>query len=128
MENNNVKELEQELIKNNYTYMDHCFSGTKLGEESIESLSKRIDENNDSDNYSTIIIRKEFLGEIISMLLNYEDLLWEKYCGSGPKNNAWDVGDMYEILHDITTELGYKVYIKTDKTPKECKMNDHYVI
>lgn len=125
---NNIKDLEQELIKNNYTYMDHCFSGTKLGEDSIESLSKLISDRKLEDQYATIMISKESLGSIISMLLNYEDVLWKHLNDPVSSDDPWTVGDLFEELHDITTGLGYKVYSKSDKTPKDCKMNDYYVI
>lgn len=125
---NNIKELEQELIKNNYTYMDHCFSGTKLGEESIESISKEIADRKLEDQFATIMISKESLGSIISMLLNYEDVLWKHLNDPVSSDEPWAVGDLFEELHDITTGLGYKVYSKSDKTPKDCKMNDYYVV
>lgn len=125
---NNIKDLEQELIKNNYTYMDHCFSGTKIGEESIESISKDIKDRKLNDQFVTIMISKESLGSIISILQNYEDILWKHLNDPISIDDPWTVGDLFEELHDITTGLGYKVYSKSDKTPKACKMNDYYVI
>lgn len=120
------KVTEEELQKNNYQYMDHCYNGTKLGEKSIEVYVK---EEQLQDEYATVIMRKDIFADIVAKLLNYEHLLWSINGGEGPKDVAWDVGDLYEVVHDCITDAGYKVYERdNDNTPKDCKLEDCYVI
>ena len=117
---------EEELQKNNYQYMDHCYNSTKLGAKSIEAYVKK---EQLQDEYATVTMPKGMFADIVAKLLNYEHVLWKTNGGEGERDNAWDIGDLYEAIHDCITDAGYKVYERdNDNTPKDCKLEDCYVI